>query len=132
MEGGRVSYSRGKTRVAALLPILPELAEELALLPEDQVPLLAHGAGRKYKAETLGNWFRDQCVAAGLPHCSAHGLRKAGATRLAEAGATEWEIASYLAHKDTKMASIYVQKANRALLADNGMARLRPVEAKKP
>lgn len=43
---------------------------------------------------------------------------------MAEAGATEWEIASSLAHKDTKMAAFYVRKANRGKLADRGMGRL--------
>ena len=124
MSGGRIKYSRGKTKVGADLPILPELADEIARLPVDQLMFLTHSTGKPYKPETLGNWFRDQCNAAGLPHCAAHGLRKAGATRLAEAGATEWEIASYLAHKDTKMAAVYVRKANRGKLADRGMGRL--------
>ena len=124
MSGERIKYSRGKTKVGADLPILPELADEIARLPVDQLMFLTHTAGKPYKPETLGNWFRDQCNAAGLPHCAAHGLRKAGATRLAEAGATEWEIASYLAHKDTKMAAVYVRKANRGKLADRGMGRL--------
>lgn len=35
---------------------------------------------------------------------SLHGLHNAGAIRLADAGAANWEIASYLAHKDTKQA----------------------------
>ena len=121
---GRIRFSRGKTGIPADLPIMPELAEEIGRLPSGQLMLLTHSGGKPYKPETLGNWFRDQCNAAGLPKCSAHGLRKAGATRLAEAGATEWEIASYLAHKDTKMAAVYVRTANRAKLADSGMARL--------
>jgi integrase len=124
MSGLRIIYSRGKTRVGADLPILPELLDEIRRLPPDQLMFLTHSEGKPYKPETLGNWFRDQCDAAGLPHCTAHGLRKAGATRLAEAGATEWEIASYLAHKDTKMAAVYVRKANRGKLADRGMGRL--------
>jgi len=124
MAGGRIKYSRGKTKVPADLPIMSELGVEIARLPSDQMMFLTHTAGKPYKPETLGNWFRDQCNEAGLPHCAAHGLRKAGATRLAEAGATEWEIASYLAHKDTKMAAVYVKTANRGRLADSGMGRL--------
>lgn len=124
MTGERIKYSRGKTRVGADLPIMPELFDEIRRLRSDQLMFLTHSGGKPYKPETLGNWFRDQCNAAGLPHCAAHGLRKAGATRLAEAGATEWEIASYLAHKDTKMAAVYVRKANRGKLADRGMGRL--------
>jgi len=55
---------------------------------------------------------------------SLHGLRKAGATWLADAGATNWEVASYLAHKDTKQADTHRKKANRAKLADSGFAKL--------
>ena len=47
---------------------------------------------------SVGNWFHDQCVAAGLPHCSSHGLRKSGATRLGNAGGTELEIMAFLGH----------------------------------
>ena len=84
---------------------MAELARELAYLPPDQMMLLAHGERAKaYSASPLGNWFRDRCEEAGLPHCSAHGLRKAGARRLAEAGATEWEVMAFLAHRTAKEA----------------------------
>lgn len=124
MSGLQLIYSRGKTRVGAVLPILPELLDEIRRLLPDQLMFLIHSEGKPYNSETMDNWFRDQCDAAGLPYCTAHGLRKAGTTRLAEAGATEWEIASYLAYKDTKMAAMYVRKANRGKLADRGMGRL--------
>jgi len=120
----RIAYKRAKTSVAADLPILPELAEELAALPKDRLLFVTQDARPiGYKPETLGNWFRDRCAEAKVPG-SLHGLRKAGATRLADAGATNWEIASYLAHKDTKQADIYTKKANRAKLADSGFAKL--------
>jgi integrase len=121
VEGDRIRYRRGKTGIGADLPILPELADELRHQPADAMLFLTHGSGRPYKPETLGGWFKDQCRAAGLFHCSAHGLRKAGATRLADYGASENEIAAFLAHKDTRMASIYTRKRDRARL---GMARL--------
>lgn len=76
-----------------------------------------------YKTESLGNWFRDRRNEAGVPG-SLHGLRKVAATRLADADATEWEIASCLAHTDTKPASVYTKKANRARLADSVFAKL--------
>ena len=58
-------------------------------------------------------------------------MRKAGATRLAEAGATEWEVASFLAHEDSKTVAVYVRKANRARMASNGMARLGKISGTK-
>ena len=125
IRGARLFYRRGKTGQEVDLPILPELAVELAHLPLDQMMLLAHGNhGKGYTPESLGNWFRDQCTEAGLPHCSAHGLRKAGARRLAEAGATEFEVMAFLAHRTAQEASRYVAAANRSTLTTSGMAKL--------
>lgn len=123
----RIAYRRGKTSVAADLPILPELAAELARLPADVMLFIVQDRRPiGYKPEALGNWFRERCDEANVPG-SLHGLRKAGATRLADAGATEWEIASYLAHADTRQAATYTKRANRSKLADSGFAKLRNV-----
>lgn len=121
----RIAYARGKTSVAADMPVLPDLAEELACLPVDQDVFITQQQSQKpYKVTSFGNWFRDRCNEAGVPG-SIHGLRKAGATRLADAGASEWEIASYLAHTDTTQARTYTRKANRSKLADSGFEKLR-------
>lgn len=120
----RIAYARGKTSVAADLPILPELAEEIANLPVEQNLFITREDGLlPYKVTSFGNWFRKRCREAGVPG-SIHGLRKAGATRLADAGASEWEIASYLAHADTTQARVYTRKANRSKLADSGFKKL--------
>jgi len=78
----------------ALASILAGAATNLTFLLTDQ--------GKPYTAAGFGNWFRDQCQAAGLRGCSAHGLRKAAARRLAEAGCSTHEIAaiSRRAHRD--------------------------------
>ena len=123
--GDRLHYRRGKTGQEVDLPILSELAAELVQIPTGQLMLLGHGMdGRAYAVSALGNLFRDRCAVAGLPHCSAHGLRKAGARRLAEAGATEFEVMSFLAHRNTQEASRYTAAANRARLTSSGMAKL--------
>lgn len=124
VKDGRISYRRGKTGVPADLPILPELMEELRHVPATDMLFLTHSGGKPYKAETLGNWFKDQCIAAGLPNCTAHGLRKAMATRLAEGSASEWEVMAFLAHSSPKEAATYTKKAGRAGLADSGLAKV--------
>ena len=124
IRGGRLFYRRGKTGEAVNLPILPELQRDLALLPSTQMVVLARNDGARYAVESFGNLFRGWCNEAGLPHCAAHGLRKAGARRLAEAGATEFEVMSFLGHATAREASRYVAAANRATLADSGMAKL--------
>lgn len=124
IRGGRITFRRAKTAVAVDLPLLPALARELALLPSAQMVLLARNDGVKgYGVESFGILFRRWCNEAGVPG-SAHGLRKAGARRLAEAGATEFEVMSFLGHASAREASRYVAAANRATLADSGMAKL--------
>lgn len=123
IKDGKIAYRRGKTGIDANIPIMPELAAELAHVPKGQMLIVTHGAGLPYKPETLGNWFRDQCKAAGVPG-SLHGLRKAGATRLADVGATPDEIRSFLAHLTNKEGSTYTAKADRTRLAASGMAKL--------
>ena len=126
IRGNRLLYRRGKTEQEVDLPILPELARELAHLPATQMVLLAHESpGKSYAVAALGNAFRRWCNQADLPpRCSAHGLRKAGARRLAEHGASEYEVMSFLGHASAKEASRYTAAANRANLATSGMARL--------
>jgi integrase len=121
----RIFYRRGKTLGIVDLPVLDDLAEVLAAVPKDRMIFVSHGGGRAYTTESFGNWFHDQCIAAGLPQCSAHGLRKAGATRLADAGANELEIMAFLGHRTPNEARTYIRKANRKRLADRGMERLK-------
>lgn len=124
VRDGRISYKRGKTKIGGDYPILPDLERELALLPRDVMVLIHHGKGLPYKPETLGNWFKDQCKAAGLPHCSLHGIRKGQATAMADAGGTEFEIMSFLAHATPKEAATYTRKADRGRLTDSGLSRI--------
>ena len=125
IAGPRIRYRRAKTGQAVDLPILPELSAELAQLPPGQMPLIAREDGiAPYRNESFGNMFRGWVREAGLSGLAAHGLRKAGARRLAEAGATEFEVMSFLGHGTAREASRYVAAANRASLADSGMAKL--------
>ena len=125
IAGARVRYCRAKTEQQVDLPILPELGRELSYLPPTQMVLLSREDGSKgYANESFGNIFRRWCAKAGLSGLPVHGLRKAGARRLAEAGATEFEVMSFLGHGTAREASRYVAAANRATLADSGMAKL--------
>lgn len=129
VQGDRISYRRGKTGVGADLPIHPELAAELAQVPRDQFLFVTHGNGLAYKPTTLGNWFKDQCTAAGTdPRCSAHGLRKSLATLMANAGKSPDEIRAVLAHKTNKEGATYTKKADRSRLADSGFMGLSSTE----
>lgn len=124
VKGDRLVYNRSKTDVGGDYQIMPELAEELRNVPADQMLFFVHGRGKPYTVESFGNWFKDQCKAAGIPHCSIHGLRKGQATRMANEGATELEVMAFLAHSTPKEGATYTKKASRAKLADMALARV--------
>src|SRR5262245_51575070 len=92
----------------------------MALLPtspSDHLTFLTTAFGKPFTAAGFGNWFREQCDAAGLPHCSAHGLCKTAARRLAEAGCTEHEVAAITGHASLKEVQRYTRAADRTKLA---------------
>jgi|GraSoiStandDraft_41_1057321.scaffolds.fasta_scaffold97980_2 integrase len=106
----------------ALAPIIADAAGNLTFLLTDH--------GKPYTAAGFGNWFRDQCRAAGLHGCSAHGLRKAAARRLAEAGCSTHEIAAITGHASLKEVARYTEAADRKRLAQSAMAKIRTLSGK--
>ena len=81
--------------------------------------------GKPFTAAGFGNWFRDQCDAAGLPaHCAAHGLRKAACRRLAEAGCSANVIASISGHTTLREVERYTKAADQERMARQGMAAI--------
>ena len=89
----------------------------------EHLTFLTTAFGKPFTAAGFGNWFREQCDVAGLPHCSAHGLRKAAARRLAEAGCTAHEIAAITGHASLREITRYTKAADQKRLAAKAMAR---------
>jgi integrase len=124
MRAGRLFFTYSKNRTEMDIPIAAPLAEIIAATPMIGVKtFLVTEYGRPFTAAGFGNWFRNRCNEAGLPHCSAHGLRKAFLRRMAEAGCSEDFIASISGHKDYREIRKYVQAANKARMATEGMAK---------
>ena len=111
-----------KRRVVMLeIPVLPILEDEMVAGPAGNMTLLMTEQGKPFSAAGFGNWFRDRCNEAGLPHCSAHGLRKAGATRAAENGASVHQLMSIFGWLTMKEAEHYTRSAERRKMARAGM-----------
>jgi len=124
MRAGRLYFTYSKNGSQMDIPVAAPLAEIIAATPMIGVKtFLVTEYGRPFSPPGFGNWFRDRCDEAGLPQCSAHGLRKAFLRRMAEAGNSEDYIASISGHKDMREIRIYVQAANRARMATEGMAK---------
>lgn len=113
----------GKNEAGTVIPMMQPLVDALEAVSGDPTYLLTD-FGKPFTPDGFGNWFRDRCDRAGLPHCAAHGLRKAMARRLAESGATNQQGRAVTGHKTDRMFNHYAAKANQEALADEGMANL--------
>lgn len=122
--GGWMRWSQGKTGDLVEVPILPPLAEAIELT-EPALVFLRTEFGRPFTVAGFGNWWGRQVREAGISAAPAHGLRKAAGGLLAEFGCSEREIMSVLGHSDPGTARIYTRSANRRLLAENAMNKMR-------
>lgn len=123
IEGGCLRVVQSKTGEVLLIPMHPELVEEIARHAKG-LTFLTTQHGAPYTPAGLGNWFKDQCVAAGIMDRTAHGLRKALGRRLAEAEATEKQIAAVLGHRTLEQVALYTRDASQKRLAEQAMRPL--------
>jgi len=117
---------RGSAPVS--LPMMPPLWDATRAMPVIGATYLLTEYGRPFAQGSLGNAVRKWTAAAGLTARTSHGLRKALAEMLAEAGCSPYQIASILAHTQTKTSEVYTRRADRARLARDGMSAIAGVK----
>jgi integrase len=122
IRGDMITVRQEKTDAPLVIPLHPELAHALTSVPRTNLTFLMSERGAPFTPAGFGNWFRDQCDLAGLPHCSAHGLRKAAATRLANAGCSSDQIKAMTGHKSLSEVARYTRAADQARLARQAMS----------
>jgi integrase len=120
-----ISVRQEKTGAALDIPLHSDLAAIIAATPLEHLTYLTTQFGKPFTSAGFGNWFREQCDAAGLAHCSAHGLRKAAARRLAEAGCSAHEIAAITGHASLREIVRYTKAADQKRLAVSAMAKVK-------
>jgi integrase len=129
IQDGILTIDQGKTEgdeeAHLEIPVHPKLREIIDGTPTVGVKsfLVTH-FGKPYTAPGFGNWFREQCDAAGCPDVSAHGLRKATARRLAEIGCTAHQIASITGHASLSEVQRYTKAADRKRMAQEAIKKL--------
>lgn len=124
VRDGAATVRTEKTGTEVTIPILPALAETLAIGPTGDLAFIVGESGRPLTKESFGNLFRRACNAAGVAG-SAHGVRKIGATRAAEAGATVAELEALFGWTGGKMASLYTRTADRKRLARQASRKIK-------
>ena len=123
VQDGVISLKTQKTGTPVIIPILPELQAVIDATPAGKDAFITGERGNRMTKESLGNWFREACDAAGVKK-SAHGLRKSGATRAAENGATVAQLEAIFGWTGGRMASHYTKTVDRARLARDAMTTL--------
>lgn len=121
VRNGVLAFVPAKTRKRRSDPVFAEITGPLRAAieagPAGGMTYLLTEYGKPFTAAGFGNWFRDRCNEAGLPHCSAHGLRGAGATTAAEGGASERQLMALYGWSTLGQASTYVRRANSRRMA---------------
>src|SRR5205823_3844533 len=125
VKNGRFAFTQQKTGGEVDVPVLEELARELALAPKDALVFILTKYGKAFSPKGYGNWFNTKCREAGLVNRTAHGIRGGAATLAANNGATVHQLMSMFGWLSESMAIRYTRSANRKKLADSGMPLIR-------
>lgn len=121
-KAGRIKGMAGKTGKAFDLPVAPPLAAAIAAMPAvGLTTLLVTEYGKPFSAAGFGQWFKDQCVKAGLHQCTAHGLRKALARRAADQGVQQQGLKALGQWSGEREVATYVAGANQKRLAESAL-----------
>lgn len=123
---GRIRVVQDKTGKELWIPVAPQLLEAIVAMPaaRNHLCFLINGQGRPFTRAGFGNWFRDQCDAAGLPQCTAHGLRKAIMRRLAELNQGNQTMKAVSGHSKDEEVALYTAKADQRRMADDAISIL--------
>ncbi len=108
------------------IPIHQNLRTAIDATPSGHLIYCATSHGTPFQSSKgFSQWFVEHKDKAGLPkQCVPHGLRKAAAKRLAEAGVGEFMLMSIMGWENPNQARVYIEKANRAKMAQKGMEML--------
>ena len=125
IRDGSIHVRQQKTGTELDIPIMPELQAIIGDTPKNNMTFLMTQFGKPFTAAGFGNWFRERCNEASLPHCSAHGLRKAASRRLAEQGCTVHEVAAITGHASLREVQRYTKGADQRRLAKSAIAKVK-------
>jgi integrase len=127
VKNGMIKLRQQKTKTPVSIPIVPELAENIAASVCGIKTYIVNDWGKPFAgaASGLGTAFRRWCDAAGLPkEAVIHGLRKAWCRRAAERGLTEDEMMKITGHKTSKELRRYLAAIDGEAVALRAMAKM--------
>ena len=122
---GRIAFIAGKTGKVANVAVSPALKAAIEATKDiGTETLLVTTYGKPFTRNGFGNWFKDRCVEAGLPHCTAHGLRKALTRRGAERNVSQQGLKALGQWSGDREVKTYTDSADKQRLADEAIAKV--------
>jgi integrase len=126
IRDGNIRLQTGKKKIVFTAAVAKPFLDAVEAAPKHvHMTFLVNGWNRPFASgSAFGNWFKDRCVDAGLPHCSAHGVRKAAASIASENGATSAQLDAMFTWVDGDQRATYTRGASPLKLATDGFAIL--------
>lgn len=124
---GRIEMRQAKDGKHLGLLIQPQLRAAIDAMPErlpEASTFLLTDWGKPYSSAGFGNWFRECCDEAELPHCTAHGLRNAIMRRAAELELGNQSLKSISGHTEDAEVALYTASASQRTLADSALKQI--------
>lgn len=121
VKNGKITVRQLKTGKLMTIPLHPRLSASIDATPTGHLAFIVSNRNAPRTKESFGNWFADQCAAAGLKGYSMHGLRKAASRRMAELGLSNQLIKSITGHTSDNEVARYTRDAEQARMAELAM-----------
>lgn len=115
---GRIVTTATKTMKVVNVIAVPPLLGAIEATPTGEQTFLVTEYGKPFTVAGFGQWFRDRCNEAGLPHCAIHGLRKALTRRGADLGLSQQQLKALGQWSGDDEVAVYVADANQKKMAD--------------
>ena len=119
-KDGRFAFTQKKTGGAVDVPLLDDLATELALAPKGDLAFLVTQHGATFSEKGYNSWINGTIRKAGIQDRTAHGIRSGMATIAADNGATMHQLMALFGWCSEREAMRYTQAADRKRLATSG------------
>lgn len=119
--GGRIETTATKTMKPVNVVAAPPLLEAIDKTPTGEDTFLITEFGKPFAVAGFGNWFKDRCKEADLPHCTIHGLRKALTRRAADLGLSQQQLKALGQWAGDSEVAVYAADANQKTLADSAV-----------
>jgi len=118
IKNGRVVFTQQKTGGEVDIPLLEDLAAELAQAPKNDLAFILTEYGKTFSGKGYNNWINRKIREACITDRTSHGMRAGSATIAADGGADIDDLMSYFGWCSEAVARRYIEQADKKRRSD--------------